>query len=252
MTKKEGILLIDDRKLREAAQALLNQLATDRVVSERQYQLLHRVLEYAYTDSLTGLGNTRSFADDLHLCVERALVGKTDLSVCYGDLDHFKQVNDTLGHPTGDQVLQGVARSLTDSILPEESYGQASTIDGIFVSGTRSYDRIYRFGGDEYALLLPDTDLSNAMTVAERCRRAIEQRQLHGVRLTMGVSSLRSYLSSIGQEDDPRELLVRNIDAIVAGVRTLADKALYAAKEEGRNRIYGSNGSNIFKINQCS
>jgi len=155
----------------------------------------------AYTDFLTGLRNRRY----LEIALERELFrlqryGRP-VSLVVLDLDDFKQVNDTHGHDAGDRVLKGVAEVLEAHL--------------------RLSDRAVRLGGEEFALLLPETSLSQAKKVCERVREALEALNVppvEGVRASFGVAQALP-------TDSPLSLLKR------------ADAAMYAAKRKGKNRV---------------
>ncbi len=165
-----------------------------------------RLLEWAIRDGLTGLYNHRHFQELLRTEFARALRSGRPLACLLLDLDHFKQVNDTYGHPFGDEVLKMLARTL-----------QAEARKG---------DVIARYGGEEFVLALPDTDAGGAQTLAERiCQRVAAEPFVHDghttpVTVSIGVSSTA----------DPR---VRSERELVK----LADGALYSAKRQGRNRV---------------
>jgi diguanylate cyclase (GGDEF)-like protein len=162
-------------------------------------------IEDSLSDPLTGVGNRRRFDNELARVLTEE-PGPTSLIMV--DLDHFKTVNDTHGHPAGDAVLKRVAALLRTVIRPG--------------------DTAYRFGGEEFCVLLPDTDEGRATDVAERLRGAIEStpidiggaEPLHRT-ASFGVASTTAAIS-------PDELLAR------------ADAALYRAKEGGRNRVSAS------------
>ena len=174
--------------------------------AERESQVIAKL---AATDPLTGLLNRRQLEIETELEVNRARRLGLPLSVLYGDLDHFKLVNDTHGHACGDQLLKDVAQALQ--------------------SGTRPYDRLSRFGGDEFVLLLPETQLQLGVEIAERLRRAVAAVDLacdnpkaagHPA-ISFGLAELRA--------DERWEELVNR-----------ADQALYKAKKSGRNAVYVS------------
>lgn len=162
--------------------------------------------EQAIRDSLTGLNNHRYFQEMLRHEYLLAQRYGTDLACMMLDLDHFKEVNDTCGHPFGDFVLKGTA----DQILHE----------------TRKTDTVARYGGEEFAVLLPNTDLAGALAIAERIRARAEahihQNKTYSIRVTIsiGVSST--------SEHTPK-----NQEQLLA----FADQALYRAKETGRNKV---------------
>jgi diguanylate cyclase (GGDEF)-like protein/putative nucleotidyltransferase with HDIG domain len=164
-------------------------------------RLVHTLTDAARTDPLTGLLNRRGFEETFELELERARRSDGALTVLAGDLDGFKAVNDHLGHQAGDEALQALARDLS--------------------KWKRRIDVAARMGGEEFALLLPDTDERGAFLVAERLRRAVQRTfSEHPLPLTIsfGVASWPDH----GAET---ELLLR-----------AADEALYAAKDMGRDR----------------
>jgi diguanylate cyclase (GGDEF)-like protein len=155
----------------------------------------------AMVDALTGLYNRRWLDDALPRFVRRYERGDRSLSVVMLDVDHFKSFNDRHGHPAGDSVLAAVARALRESLRPG--------------------DMVARYGGEEFIVLLPGVDLEAARRIAERIRVAVSDVALEGLpRVTV---SLGGAMLAAGQTGD----------ALVAA----ADKALYASKEGGRNRV---------------
>jgi diguanylate cyclase (GGDEF)-like protein len=157
----------------------------------------------ASTDSLTGLPNKRAVGDTLQRMLAQAARSLSPLSLLVLDLDHFKTINDRLGHPIGDQVLANVGAALRSTMR-----------DGDFAG---------RNGGEEFILLLPDTDLMGALTAAEKVRVAIEEIAIPGLEV--------SPTASIGIAVYPEHAV--NPDRL----ERLADAALYVAKKSGRNRI---------------
>jgi diguanylate cyclase (GGDEF)-like protein len=154
----------------------------------------------AVTDGLTGLKNHRAFQETLHSAVQMAERLQQPLSLVMFDIDHFKQFNDTFGHPAGDELLRQVAQVLRES--------------------ARAYDVAARYGGEEFALLLPNTTLEQAVQVAERLRqqiRAIENPHAP-VSASFGVATYR--------RGTPPATLVYEADA-----------ALYRAKRSGRDQV---------------
>lgn len=162
------------------------------------------LLAISMTDGLTGLSNRRRLDDDLQLeCAANVRYGGS-LSLLMIDVDHFKSYNDAFGHQAGDAALQAVGQ-----ILGEE---------------LRGTDRAYRYGGEEFTLLLRGTNLANAVTIAEKLRSAVERHfaspdQPRPVTVSIGVASL--------PEHGPTP------QALTA----VADHALYKAKHDGRNRV---------------
>jgi diguanylate cyclase (GGDEF)-like protein len=162
----------------------------------------------AMHDPLTGLANRRWLDQNLPRIVERASYdrhGTNALSLFMVDIDHFKRFNDTHGHVAGDQALRQVARTLDHSIRP--------------------YDIAARYGGEEFCVLLPDTGLEAAVSVAERVRAAVQER---GV--SMGGGDSAALTVSIGVASMSN---VQNINTLVEA----ADEALYRAKADGRNCV---------------
>lgn len=160
-----------DRRLPDASAGLRAQVAQLRAENARLRRELARLGEYqqlAFRDALTGLRNRRSFEERLNEECGRAQ--RSDgygFSVLLLDVDEFKAVNDTFGHATGDKVLAGVAELIDDSV--------------------RSVDLCYRIGGDEFAIILPDTDVAGATSVIERLRVAIDP-ALHALPVPVGLS----------------------------------------------------------------
>jgi len=168
--------------------------------------LMQRLEEMALYDPLTGLLNRRAFADRFHTEVDRATRHKRPLGFLMIDLDHFKQVNDTYGHPAGDLVLRTVSATCREMV--------------------RMHDIVARYGGEEIAIVLPEALPEDVITIAERLRTRIAELTIpYGdnlVRITASFGA--SHLDRIEQ---------RHGDTLVAA----ADAALYRAKAEGRNRV---------------
>ncbi|MBN2051226.1 MAG: diguanylate cyclase [Spirochaetales bacterium] len=169
---------------------------------------LVKLEQLSTTDQLTGLCNRRHIDLVLHSEIERAERYHTAFSVLLCDVDHFKKINDDLGHNEGDQVLQEIARALKKNC--------------------RSTDIISRWGGEEFLILSPGVSLEGAVILAEKLRGAVSSLAIHTRWKTKG--SLRAGTLSIGvaqyrTPDSPSELIIR------------ADKALYRAKTAGRNRV---------------
>jgi diguanylate cyclase (GGDEF)-like protein len=160
----------------------------------------------AATDGLTGLPNKRSVTEALKRTFAQATRTKSPLALLLLDLDHFKQINDQYGHPAGDQVLASVGAALRSVVRERDFPG--------------------RNGGEEFAVVLPDTDVASAMVVAERIRATIAAVTVTGtnvpVTASVGVAGFPSHANTL----DRLERLER-----------LADAALYVAKQHGRNRV---------------
>jgi diguanylate cyclase (GGDEF)-like protein len=158
--------------------------------------------ERASTDELTKLANYRAFHERLRLEVERAIRHGRQLSLVLIDIDGFKAVNDAHGHPTGDAVLEETARRLTAQM--------------------RETDMVARVGGEEFALLLPETGAADAFAVAERARRAVDHRPYE----VAGHLAISAGVCSLADAGDAEAML------------RLADRALYLAKNHGRNMTF--------------
>jgi diguanylate cyclase (GGDEF)-like protein len=186
---------------------LLAYLTTQAAVSLENVDLHQRVSRQAITDELTGLSNVRHFHELLDQEIERAQRFDNHIGLVMVDIDNFKSVNDTYGHPQGDLVLKEVAR-----VLQEQS---------------RDIDFPARYGGEEMSVILPQTDIGGAAMLAERMREAIEElevRRLDGqgvlkMTASFGVAALP------GSATDKRYLIA------------VADEALYRAKHAGKNRV---------------
>ncbi len=163
-----------------------------------------QILRLARTDPLTGLANRATFTERLHLAFNASRRGGPAFAVIYLDLDHFKDVNDTLGHPMGDLLLKTVAARL--------------------LSGVRDTDLVARFGGDEFAILQTDVfDPASAGTLAEKLRLAVD--------LPYALKGNTAHVTaSIGIA--PLGTATVEADALLVQ----ADLALYRAKEEGRDQ----------------
>ncbi|MFQ5343176.1 MAG: GAF domain-containing protein, partial [Anaerolineae bacterium] len=185
----------------ELAQTIGGQVA----VSIENAQLYAGMKELAITDSLTSLYNRRGFFELGRRELERARRFGRPLTAIMFDLDHFKRVNDAYGHATGDQVLAGLAECCRHEL--------------------REVDLLGRYGGEEFAVLLPESGLTTARPVAERLRRQVERAAIDTDRGPMTITI------SLG---------VAMLDETCADLEALlerADQALYAAKQTGRNRV---------------
>jgi diguanylate cyclase len=168
---------------------------------------LQAVQREALTDALTGIPNRKFFDSRLQEAAREALNEGEAVSLVLCDIDHFKHFNDSYGHQIGDQVLRLVARTLSDSV--------------------KGRDTPARFGGEEFAIILPRTNLQQAAIVADQIRNGVMRRRFvgkdtrgdyGGVTLSFGVAQYRA-------NEDLADLVGR------------ADAALYHAKREGRNRV---------------
>jgi diguanylate cyclase (GGDEF)-like protein len=178
------------------------------------HEATQRLQHLAEHDELTGLPNRRHLLSRLEQAAERASQGDAEFSIAVLDLDHFKRVNDTHGHQAGDEVLA------------EFSHRAAALLRGAdaLMRVDETIADIGRFGGEEFLAILPDTDLAGARLAAERLRSAVAERPFPtndgpiDCTVSIGVTQYR-----------PGEALHRTI--------ARADRALYAAKSGGRNRV---------------
>jgi diguanylate cyclase (GGDEF)-like protein len=181
----------------------LAQAAAHTGLALRNAELLLEVERLATRDSLTGIANRRLFDESLERETARSQRLCAPLSLVVFDIDHFKQINDTFGHQTGDAVLREMADAL--------------------VASTKGFDVAARFGGDEFVLLLPGCARIDALGVAERVRGEVVRRTSSAsVTVTAGVATMP--------------------DNAVDGERLVsaADAALYEAKRQGRDRAHAS------------
>jgi diguanylate cyclase (GGDEF)-like protein len=165
--------------------------------------------EVSTRDALTGLYNRWFVMEKIDSEINRALRHGSPMSLLMLDIDHFKRINDTWGHPAGDQVLQAIGQLLRDSC--------------------RVYDVPGRYGGEEFCIVLPETKPGNTNVVAERIRRKLEATQLAcgdgSVVVTASIGIAGMEASESNDILSPSALIDR------------ADRALYAAKSRGRNRV---------------
>ena len=158
-------------------------------------------------DPLTGLWNHAAIFDILRRELERAQRQGTSLGVVMADLDHFKQINDTYGHPAGDAVLREATRRMQSAV--------------------RTYDSIGRYGGEEFLIVIPGADEASALQQAERLRTSVSKAHVE-----VGPSSTVPLTISLGVTA-PAEPKASNLESLLRD----ADLALYEAKRKGRNRV---------------
>jgi diguanylate cyclase (GGDEF)-like protein/PAS domain S-box-containing protein len=199
----QGVIAsFDDISELEEKNRQLQTMLAELAQTQKTIQDKNRTLEYmAAHDPLTGCFNRRAMRSKLEQAFDDASIKRTPLCCIMLDIDHFKRVNDTYGHTVGDDIIKLVAEVLNNEV--------------------REGDFVARFGGEEFCMILPDTDTHQALTIANRCRENIAQRECSGVRVTasFGVSSMQ-----LGAEA-PTDLV------------KYADEALYYSKEHGRNKV---------------
>jgi len=197
----------DTDKMRGSMDNLQSELVSSQQQVEKLHQELQRARGEAMTDPLTGILNRRGFESMSSQIFNDQSTLKKGLCLLMLDIDHFKKVNDTYGHLFGDKVIRTIALTLKSKV--------------------RGQDLVARLGGEEFAVLLPETDLSGATAVAEHIRQSIErgkirrinsQEQTAGVTISIGVAAYSKGIDVISLLDQ-------------------ADKALYDSKNTGRNKI---------------
>ena len=198
----------EDTRVTELSQrhlnAQLNQITSDMEMLRKE---LAQIRDESYKDFLTGISNRKAFDAALDDIMYSTRADKSTFSILIADIDHFKRVNDNYGHLIGDKVLRFVAST--------------------FKRCLKGNDIVARFGGEEFAVILPNTDVTGAYSVAEQIRRAISAGKIKDMH---NQSVLDQITISIGiaqhdSSDRQNDLVQR------------ADQALYKAKEKGRNRI---------------
>ena len=208
--KMVGILYLNDfapRTFPEGRLRMLSVLASFASMSIDNARLHEQTRHLACTDGLTGLYNHRQFMHMLQVQVSRAVRFQEPLALIMFDVDNFKKFNDAYGHPTGDRALVAVGNALRKCL--------------------RSFDFCFRYGGEEFVAILPETDIAQALIAAERARVAIaeeSERALaglvpHGVTVSVGVA--------VYPRDGEGEHLL-----------DVVDQLLYRAKASGKNQVH--------------
>lgn len=166
--------------------------------------MYNEAVNAANKDPLTGIGNRAAMTSSVYREIEMACRHNRNLGVIMIDIDHFKAVNDQYGHLAGDRVLQSLVECIDDTV--------------------RITDLFFRYGGEEFAILVPETPEVGVLRLAKRIRRRVEklvtQIQDHAIRATVSIG-----ITNLQENDDEKSLFAR------------ADEALYKAKQEGRNCI---------------
>ncbi|WP_174020143.1 PleD family two-component system response regulator [Agrobacterium fabrum] len=168
---------------------------------------LQHTMELAIVDGLTGLNNRRYLDSHLKILFDRAAVRGRPISICMTDIDRFKLVNDTYGHDVGDEVLREFAARIRSTV--------------------RGADLACRYGGEEFVVVMPDTPMELAASVAERLRAIVEDKPFYvrSIDRELSITASLGIATSSGAFGAPDEILKQ------------ADKALYEAKHAGRNRV---------------
>ena len=218
---RNGMVLlwgIPERPL-QATQARAQLLLEHSEQALANLQKLQDIKHRTFVDDLTGLYNSRYLKFALSKCILRAKQFEKKFSVLFIDIDHFKSVNDTHGHLVGSEFLIVIGKTIKNCV--------------------RRIDSVFRYGGDEFVVVLQDTELDGAHEIAERIRKNVEQRVflIKGMRLrstvSIGVATYPDHASE-------RDTLLK-----------LADEALYHAKKESRNAVHLAGGAG-FKIERAA
>lgn len=203
--------LIKQHRLNDGELIQLGPVAAFRysITDEDQETLLRRLYATSVTDSLTGAHNREHFDTQVEVELSYRRRHDTPLSIVLFDLDHFKQINDTYGHPGGDEVLKAVAAAARTQLRTEDVFA--------------------RYGGEEFAIILRGIDIQGARAMADRLRLRVSE-----LRVPHDKHEIRVSLS--GGCAAASELETVSLTALLG----LADRRLYAAKKAGRNRIVAS------------
>ncbi|MGZ5075122.1 MAG: GGDEF domain-containing protein [Methylobacter sp.] len=196
--------LTRNHRFSDADLQLLETLLCCLIYPLKNATLFHQALKMAYTDPLTQTHNRAAFNDSIKREMSLAVRNSKSLSLIFFDIDHFKTINDTYGHDCGDITLALSAKWIKENL--------------------RDSDIIFRYGGEEFVILLSDTDASGAELLAERIRSSIENHTLaYGMETVKITASLG--VSTLGENDTLESFIQR------------ADKAMYIAKNKGRNQV---------------
>lgn len=191
-----GMREIEVRSLESVADICANSIQNAHYVE--------RVKQLAYLDGLTGIFNRRYFELRITEEIERAKRYGTGMAIIMADIDDFKRLNDDFGHCVGDEVLRQVS--------------------SLFQEQLRKVDVVCRYGGEEFAVLLPHGSAPDAVTIAEKLRRLVDKRIFPGVKRSVTISA---GIAAFGPHGESRDELLQ-----------AADRALYRAKQAGRNRVH--------------
>lgn len=202
-------LLSETRQREEATHNLQVTLDTMAQEMTQLREEVERLNDEASTDALTRVKNRRAFNIALEKSISTSKINSVELSLIILDIDHFKQFNDQFGHITGDKVLRFVATMLQKNV--------------------KGNDTVARFGGEEFAIILPETSYDNALSVAENIRTRIAGQMLTDstANTKLGCVNASFGVAAYRYGESPEEFIHR------------ADESLYLAKNRGRNRVVG-------------
>lgn len=191
-------------KFREEETVVLEKLLCCLLYPLRNALLYRDALALAQKDSLTGICNRSAFDDALRTEVNLAHRHDTSLSLVLFDIDHFKRINDKYGHTQGDNAIRAVVRCAQQC--------------------ARNTDMLFRYGGEEFVMVLRNTTTEGAYLLADRIRRKVEKLECQGERKPVAMT-ISAGIASLTDDESAEQLFER------------ADRALYAAKHAGRNRV---------------
>lgn len=200
-------LLIENEKSREESRALAESLETSQSSIREMREQLAKAREAGFQDALTRLHNRRHFDAQLPKEIALAQESQSVLSLVMVDVDHFKSVNDTFGHPAGDAVLRVLGKMLADNV--------------------KGRDIPVRYGGEEFSIILPDTTAEGASTLANKIRRQLERKKM----------VLRDTNQDLGKITASFGVAELRLDDTMATLIARADQMLYKAKRTGRNKV---------------
>ncbi|MGC3968044.1 MAG: GGDEF domain-containing protein [Pirellulales bacterium] len=210
----EAAVIAAVAKVTAANEQLQSELRSAEAKLAEQAAALQSQMEMARTDALTGALNRRAFDDEIQRRVSEYQRYRTPVSLLLFDIDHFKKFNDTYGHQTGDDVLCHVACTLSMVM--------------------RDVDLVCRYGGEEFAVILPATESNGGVLAAERARTAIERMVVESAGQKLKVTASGGIAEAQAGED---------VDSLIAR----ADQGLYASKKAGRNCVHLHDGKNLVK-----
>jgi len=201
------LLIEENSRMRSESANLTQNLKRSKQQVSKMRQSLAESRQKAMRDQLTGLSNRRHFDISLAKEITKSLAGSSPMCLAMVDIDHFKKINDTFGHLVGDQVLKFFGQLLSKNV--------------------KGRDIVSRYGGEEFAIILPSTDIANARILAKNIRSQIAETSLVVTknRKSIGMITASFGLSQVVHNDTPETLIQR------------ADTKLYQAKNAGRNRV---------------
>ncbi len=202
-----SLLVAENERMRNDSTELKSKLEESQKQIEDLRSSLSQAEEFVLKDPLTGTGNRRQFDLEMSKAISSCQQSKSTLSLIICDIDHFKRVNDAFGHQVGDEIIKMFAR--------------------VIEAGVRDNDTVIRYGGEEFAIILPQTELDAAKAIAERIRRQFENKKL----------TIRETNQKIGQLTASFGVAQYRLGDDVDMLVQRADAKLYDAKSQGRNRV---------------